>query len=156
MSKPKNRIYCPDCGKEKMLFETEDKAKRFIKFNSVDITHGELLRPYFCIACGGYHISHKPNKINAQCRAERVINMYNDMKNARQKLINNKLAENNDNINQLVDLMKLELFTTRKDVNRFLNSIEIRNKFSAFVINHARLAYYQFNKLPSANKYRNY
>ena len=156
MSKPKNRIYCPDCGKEKMLFETEDKANRFIKFNSNDITHGESLRAYYCIACGGYHISHKPIKTNRQCRSERVINMYNDMKNARQKLLNNKLTENADNIKQLVDLMKLELFTTRKDVNRFLNSIDIRNKFSSFVINQARLAYYQFNKLPSMNKYGNY
>ena len=153
MSKPKNRIYCPDCGKEKMLFETEDKANRFIKFNSNNIKHGESLRPYFCIACGGYHISHKPNKINVQCRSERVINMYNDMKNARQKLLNNKLTENADNINHLVDLMKLELFTTRKEVNMFLNSIDIRNKFSRFVINQARLAYYKFNKLPSINRY---
>lgn len=156
MSKPKNRIYCPDCGKEKMLFETEDKANRFIKFNSNNITHGESLRAYYCIACGGYHISHKPNRTNTTSRSERVINMYNDMKEARQKLLNNKLTENADNINQLVDLMKFELFTTRKDVNRFLNSIEIRSKFSSFVINRARLAYYEFNRLPTINKYRNY
>ena len=34
MSKPKNRIICPDCGKPKMVFESESKAKNFIKFNN--------------------------------------------------------------------------------------------------------------------------
>lgn len=27
MSKPKNRIICPDCGKPKMVFESESKQK---------------------------------------------------------------------------------------------------------------------------------
>ena len=31
--KPKNRVMCPDCGKSKMLFETEKKAENFIKWN---------------------------------------------------------------------------------------------------------------------------
>lgn len=29
--KPKNRVMCPDCGRSKMLFETETKANNFIK-----------------------------------------------------------------------------------------------------------------------------
>ena len=33
MCKPKNRVLCPDCGREKMLFETEKKAKLFIEYN---------------------------------------------------------------------------------------------------------------------------
>ena len=59
MSKPKNRIICPDCGKPKMVFESESKAKNFIKFNSDDIEFGSDMRPYYCPACCGWHISHK-------------------------------------------------------------------------------------------------
>ena len=50
MSKPKNRIICPDCGKPKMVFESESKAKNFIKFNSDDIEFGSDMRPYYCPA----------------------------------------------------------------------------------------------------------
>ena len=36
MSKPiKNRIMCPECGRAKMLFEAESKAKNFIKFKKI-------------------------------------------------------------------------------------------------------------------------
>ena len=34
MTKPnKFRVMCPDIGRQKMLFDTEEKAKNFIKFN---------------------------------------------------------------------------------------------------------------------------
>ena len=47
MSKPtKNRIMCPECGRTKMLFETESKARNFIKFNGEDFGHENELRPY--------------------------------------------------------------------------------------------------------------
>lgn len=31
MSKPKNIVMCPDCGRFKMFFETEAKTMNFIK-----------------------------------------------------------------------------------------------------------------------------
>ena len=38
MSKPtRNRVMCPDCKRMKMLFETESKARDFIKFNGNEI-----------------------------------------------------------------------------------------------------------------------
>ncbi len=37
MKPTKNRIYCMDCGRVKMLFETQKKADTFLKFNSEDI-----------------------------------------------------------------------------------------------------------------------
>ena len=66
MCKPKNRVMCPDCGREKMLFETEKKAKLFIEYNWESITDDkDKLRVYYCPACCGYHISsHKYNGDN--------------------------------------------------------------------------------------------
>lgn len=63
--KPKNRILCPDCGKPKILFESENKANNFIKFNASEIPHGDKLRSYYCPACCGWHVSsHEYNGIN--------------------------------------------------------------------------------------------
>ena len=61
--KPKRRIYCPDCGKPKMLFETERKAQDFIRWNSDDMgAHGDELRAYYCPSCCGWHVSHKKHR----------------------------------------------------------------------------------------------
>ena len=65
MAKPnKCRVMCPDIGRQKMLFDTEEKAKNFIKFNGEELTNdASKLRVYWCDACGGYHISsHEPKK----------------------------------------------------------------------------------------------
>lgn len=76
MCKPKNRVLCPDCGREKMLFESEKKANLFIKFNGHEISKDvNKLRVYYCPACCGYHISsHKYNGDNKN--TERLINKY--------------------------------------------------------------------------------
>lgn len=77
MSKPtKNRVMCPDCGKPKMLFETEKEALGFIKWNSSEMEHGDALRPYYCPACCGFHITHKKYYKGFDNRTERLINKY--------------------------------------------------------------------------------
>ena len=35
--KPSKRIYCRECGRSKLLFESEKKALTFIKFNADEI-----------------------------------------------------------------------------------------------------------------------
>lgn len=79
MSKPskKNRIMCPDCGKPKLLFETESKAMNFIKWNGEDMDNGDSLRPYYCEACGGYHITHKKHKKVYDSNTSNLINAFN-------------------------------------------------------------------------------
>lgn len=79
MSKPKNnRVMCPDCGRAKMLFESERKASDFIKWNGDDIdTHGGELRPYYCPACCGWHITSKPHDAAYDHRTENLIGAYN-------------------------------------------------------------------------------
>lgn len=76
MAKPKNRIMCPDCGRPKMLFESEREAERFIKWNSDDIKHGEKLRPYYCPACCGWHITHHKEWNGYAGRTDKLIDDY--------------------------------------------------------------------------------
>lgn len=79
--KPKHRVMCPECFKQKMLFETQKQADNFIKWNGDDIdTGGSELRSYYCPACGGYHITSKPYKPVYEHNTENLINRYNKAK----------------------------------------------------------------------------
>lgn len=56
----KNLIHCPQCGRQKMLFQTEAEALRFIAYNGEDIRLESGFAPtraYYCEACGGYHLT---------------------------------------------------------------------------------------------------
>lgn len=60
MKPTKNHYYCYDCGKTKMLFETEKKALTFIRFNAEEIASHNAdgkapSRAYYCVACLGWH-----------------------------------------------------------------------------------------------------
>lgn len=60
MKPTKNQVFCPDCGKTKMLFESESKAMNFIKFNKSEMkAEGKRVprRAYYCQCCGGYHLT---------------------------------------------------------------------------------------------------
>ena len=69
---------CPDIGRSKMLFDTEAKARNFIKFNGEEITDDtSKLRVYWCAACGGYHISsHEHKKSDDGRRTKNLIKAY--------------------------------------------------------------------------------
>ena len=67
--KPKNRVYCAECRRPKIVFETERTALNFIKFNADDIEAERGVRPiraYFCKSCGAYHVTSqmKHNRFN--------------------------------------------------------------------------------------------
>lgn len=62
MKPTKNRVYCRDCGRVKMLFETEKQADTFIRFNREEIEERAgycPARSYFCIICNGWHVTSK-------------------------------------------------------------------------------------------------
>ena len=63
-----------------MLFETKEKAQRFINWNGEDIPHGDRLRPYYCPACCGWHISHMQYNVAYEGRTDRLINEYQKKK----------------------------------------------------------------------------
>lgn len=58
--KPKNRVYCPDCGRQKMRFNSEKEAENFIKWNRMNFEEKIPSRIYWCEACCGYHITARP------------------------------------------------------------------------------------------------
>lgn len=78
MSKPiHNRVMCPECFRQKMLFETQKQADNFIKWNGDDIdTNGGELRSYYCSACGGFHITSKPFKPSYMHATDKLIKRY--------------------------------------------------------------------------------
>ena len=58
MKPSKNRVFCKNCGRFKMFFETEKKADNFIAFNKEEIEQESGVSPqrsYFCLFCGGWH-----------------------------------------------------------------------------------------------------
>lgn len=61
MSKPKNRVFCNLAGRPKMLFETREKAERFLKFNAQSTEnwreHKVPIRAYYCSGCMGWHLT---------------------------------------------------------------------------------------------------
>jgi len=60
MKPTKNIVFCMNCQRSKMLFETEKKAENFIKFNSelIKSENGKAPeRSYFCVFCNGWHIT---------------------------------------------------------------------------------------------------
>lgn len=96
MKPTKNRIFCIECGKPKMLFESESKAMNFIKFNSMEIeqTNGRApVRAYYCSMCGGWHVtSQKVARANASSRISRMLD-EKDKAEAWYNMLNAKLEE---------------------------------------------------------------
>ena len=62
MKPTKNRIFCSNIHRVKMLFASKEKADNFIRFNADNMalsrTHVPI-RSYYCPACGGWHVTHK-------------------------------------------------------------------------------------------------
>lgn len=84
--KPKNRVFCYECQRPKMLFETEKKAQMFIKFNADNIGDGTGKKPtraYFCEACGGWHITSRKYITTNISKTDEVIEAYNKNKQNR-------------------------------------------------------------------------
>lgn len=75
----KNRFFCKDCSRNKMLFETEKKAEAFIKFNGDEIEKETGYKPeriYFCDYCNGWHTTSKKEYLIIKSRTEKVLDLY--------------------------------------------------------------------------------
>lgn len=135
--KPKHRVMCPGCGREKMVFETEKKAQTFLKFNMDEINPDGTreMRVYWCEACGGYHISsHKKPTVN---KVEKLIKAY-------------RQATEGEGIDPdisalvLCDELKEHGFTTRQEVNAYLRT---KTNVSDKIKDKARNCYYKYNNI---------
>lgn len=123
MKPTKNRFYCNDARRLKMLFETEDKAKKFISFNQEEIEATSGISPkrvYHCIFCGGYHITSQEtsfgksknevileNYIISQAKYKIDFNKFNEtllkMNNEdRARAIENMINEENNKLDRLL------------------------------------------------------
>lgn len=60
----KNRTFCPSAGRQKLAFDTERKAERFMSFlNPDDFKDGNMpQRAYYCNACVKYHVTSQVSK----------------------------------------------------------------------------------------------
>ena len=60
MKPSKKLIYCPACGRQKMIFQTQKEAEQFISFNREEIleeTGKAPIRSYYCKMCCAYHVT---------------------------------------------------------------------------------------------------
>lgn len=111
MKPTKSRVMCPDCGKQKMLFETEKKAQNFLKFNgdAVNPDGTREMRVYYCPACCGYHISSHQYKGKGK-RTDRLIEGY-------RKETGGSILETLEVFKEIV----AKDFNNRKELNRWLS-----------------------------------
>jgi len=64
MKPVKNRIFCRAVRHAKMLFETQEKAENFIRFNRDEILQSRGKAPcrcYYCFFCMGWHVTSNPS-----------------------------------------------------------------------------------------------
>lgn len=109
MKPTRNHTYCPDCGRKKMLFSSEEKAINFIKFNAQDIFEENGVAPtraYFCIACCGWHITSNSEAQDKKSRSEIMLDAYEEAKvaKARATAVNKDAI---DRFERLLDEMAL-------------------------------------------------
>lgn len=89
MKPTKNHAYCIDCMRPKMLFASEAKALRCIEMNGDEIFNQSRRRPiraYYCIACGGWHITSKTLNPHIHSHVERYFMKQDKMKAALKRL----------------------------------------------------------------------
>ena len=126
MKPTRNRIYCRDCGRTKMLFETEKKALLFMKFNNEEIAEESDFTPtraYFCEACGGWHVTHLTEAPAKASRTERMLDKLQDTKDIRaeQKQMNSQIkCETSNHI-----VSQLELVDQYVADEKYTQAIEI-------------------------------
>lgn len=140
MKPTKNRMFCKDCGRTKMLFETEKKAEGFIKFNSEEIEEISGYSPqrsYYCLFCGGWHVTSiketfglsKKEQLFAQYQQEEAKKKEEKVIN-QSKIILKKLSETEKQNNEKTEEFELkikDMNDTEKDIF-FSENIEMLKK----------------------------
>ncbi len=124
--KPKKRIYCPIIRRSKMLFESEEKANRFIKFNEDEIRETGLvkfkkLRSYYCIACGGWHITHSLiNEEEIKEKDERIKRAIVSTKKLEEKR-KREIKEEKLDAYEFIKTFDLKSFGSKKKFKKYLS-----------------------------------
>ena len=137
MKPSKNRVFCKDCGRSKMLFETEKKANTFIKFNSEEIEQWSGYKPeraYFCTYCGGWHVTSQKENLNVKSRTERILDLYNE-ENEKKAIAKTEkaliIAEKQEQLREIISFLENELLNLK---NLEINSSNFRETFQRVLI----------------------
>lgn len=125
--KPKNRAFCPCCQKQKLTFETEAKAENFLRYNAEDIyneTGKKPIRAYYCMACGGWHVTSLEQNIHCVSKMERNLMEYTKRNNAKKEanqkenLINELVCKFRSKIKSLEKLLMRQQITKEECLQR--------------------------------------
>jgi hypothetical protein len=95
MKPTKSKIYCFDCGRHKILFESEKKAETFMKFNNEEIETESGYSPnraYYCISCNGWHVT-SGEKRNVKSKTEIVLDLYREEAAEKKKRTESRVSE---------------------------------------------------------------
>jgi len=82
-------VYCRETRRQKILFESESKADNFIKFNADEIRESSgyaPVRSYYCISCGGWHVTHLPEFRLEKTVSEIMTDKINEITEYRKKV----------------------------------------------------------------------
>ena len=124
----RNRFFCEDCGRVKMLFETQKKADTFMEFNSKEIVEETGYKPersYYCAYCGGWHVTSNKEQLDIKSRTEKVLDSYKQEKKQKTELKIKKQIQTKEEIQKSV------LQAHKKELERELKAYEIPLKEQA-------------------------
>lgn len=132
--KPKNSIFCPDCGRQKLLFQTEKEAMTFIKFNGNTVNQNGTMktRVYYCQACCGYHIS--SNEYKGDGQTQQLLDAYHKSQKRSGEVVAEPYAK------VICDEMRDLGIKTRRQVVAYTNT---KTTYAGSVISLARAMYYK-------------
>ncbi len=118
MKPTKNKVFCRDCERFKMLFETEKKANLFIKFNEEEIIAESGYAPqrsYYCIFCAGWHVTSRKENTGLS-RNEQILEQYLlDKKKDEETKILKEQEKRNEIIKELENKIK-DLDSNKKEI----------------------------------------
>lgn len=88
MKPTKSLVYCLETRRQKILFKSESKADNFIRFNADEIRENSgyaPVRSYYCISCGGWHVTHLPEFRREKTISEIMTDKMNEAIENRKK-----------------------------------------------------------------------
>ncbi|MDD5770566.1 MAG: hypothetical protein PHE25_06350 [Candidatus Gracilibacteria bacterium] len=129
MKPNKSVVYCNNCERRKILFETEKKAENFMKFNNDEIESKSGYSPqrsYYCVFCMGWHITSIKENIGLS-KKEKIIEEFNQQKDLKkvvhQDIRTEKINELENKIKEMEDFQKEKFFSD--NINNINDEIKI-------------------------------
>lgn len=104
MKPTKNRVFCRECNRMKMLFEEEKQALNFLKFNASNFDDKTPVRAYYCDACFGWHLTSREGEAYKNPLTDNVVQDYASSRNTFKKLSGFYSAEVTEGFNKLKSL----------------------------------------------------